>query len=759
VERARSQEEAYLFAEVYPCECGAQCAGWDLTDVDLPNDDTTIIALSAACPSCGRVRTLSFALPGRTPGPPSPHYGAPDDPPSVLLDPAQWLALSGMYAEAARAGYAESSGWDDPTAWSEQVGRLTRAATTLDEVLRFLPPATAEIPDTACWSLDGRAFRAANPQLFAREAVEAQRAERWRELRTFRATHPEPREPSGTAGDRGDPAIDIEPLFARSDAEADLYVRIHSCACGETEFAPVIGLGEDAGGWLLRYTGRCVACGADRQFRFRQPVAPSWPRDDEWAEGTRPSELLDAGEWLLVAEALTDYPVEGGRLVATDMDQLRSDLVMAAAAIDEALKFAPDSADAVPASGLWSERGQEMRDAYPSRFDRDRLEAVRAAYLAAATQDGLVSPVESSTTAEPTATAAEDVAGESPDAVSSSAEAAADHPRRLPGSQWAAQIRPFDSPVLRVRYRGGVVINPRGLPEWDLMARAIVRLPEPSLGLTLDEVRVVDVLTANAVMVAAADPLWSASGAEDQDAVTPPGWVWAHLFGTRDVALVPAEARGAFRYVGGVATLPVDRGRRGVGIDAPTDVPIAHTEELPEKLVQRLEQRLGYPLPAAYRTFLAGTNGGTPAAPGVHPGFGFVVDQPLFGLARSDLHQDLVYASQWYGDRLTEEFLAIGYVQGGTLAVKVRGDDTGSIWYADDDDYRDDDRFDAAHISAHLLGRCGADFDEFWGQLSRPPQRLMQLVRETVDRGWAVSARTKDMGASLPRAKRPPDPG
>ena len=52
-----------------------------------------------------------------------------------------------------------------------------------------------------------------------------------------------------------------------------------------------------------------------------------------------------------------------------------------------------------------------------------------------------------------------------------------------------------------------------------------------------------------------------------------------------------------------------------------------------------------------------------------------------------------------------------------------------------DDDYRDDDRFDAAHISAHLLGRCGADFDEFWGQLSRPPQRLMQLVRR-----WSTAA-------------------
>jgi SMI1-KNR4 cell-wall/A nuclease of the HNH/ENDO VII superfamily with conserved WHH len=757
VERARSQEEAYLFAEVYPCACGAQCDGWDLTDVGLPNKDATIIALTAACPSCGRVRTLSFALPGRTPGPPSPHYGGPDDPPSVLLDAAQWLALSGMYAQAADSGRPESSDWNDPHAWAEQVGRLTRAATTLDEVLRFLPPGAAEIPDAACWSLDGRAFRAANPQQFTRASLEAQQAERWRQVRTFRATHPEPAAPS----DEGDvdPAAGVEPPFARSDAEADLYVRLHPCACGEAEFAPVIGLGEDAGGWLLQYSGRCVACGAYRQFRFRQQVAPSWPGDDQWAAGTRPSELLDAGEWLVVADALVeDYPVEDGRLVADNPGQLRGDLMMAAAAVDEALKFLPKNAAAVPSSGFWSEHSLEMRDADPGRFDRDRLEAVRAAYLAAAGRDGLVAPERPPASVDVNVSAAENLIDEPAAGPQLPSPANSGQPRRLPGSRWAAQIRPFDSPVLRIRYRGGVVINPGGRPEWDLMARAMVRLPEPSAGLTLDEVRVVDVLTANAVMAAAADPLWPASAAADRHAMTPPGWVWAHLFGTRDVALVPAEARGAFRYAGGVAAIPIDRTDRGVRIEAPTEVPMTHTEELPEKLLQRLEQRLGYSLPIAYRMFLASTNGGTPTAPGVHPGFGFIVDQPLFGLARSDLHQDLVYASQWYADRLTEEFLAIGYVQGGTLAIKVAGEDIGSIWYSDDDDDRDDDRFDAAYISAHLLGRCGADFDDFWRQLSTPPPRLAQLVSEAVEHGRAVSIRTKDMGASLPRAKRPPEP-
>jgi A nuclease of the HNH/ENDO VII superfamily with conserved WHH len=327
--------------------------------------------------------------------------------------------------------------------------------------------------------------------------------------------------------------------------------------------------------------------------------------------------------------------------------------------------------------------------------------------------------------------------------------------RALPGGQWAAQIRHFDSPVLRIRYRGGLVINPYGVPEWDLMARAIVRLPDPQPGLTVDEVRVGDVLTANLVMSVAGDPLWD--GATSDVAVrTPPGWVWAHLFGTRQVALVPAEARGAFRYLGGIATLPVDRTRRGVRIDEHLRVPVTSVERLPEQLVQRLEERLGRPLPPAYRAFLAATNGATPTAVGVHPGFGFVVDQPLFGLGRADRHQDLVYANEWFTDRLTKDFLGIGYLQGGLLAVKVAGTDTGSVWYLDDDDSRDDEALTAEDVSSRLLARCGDDFDRFWAALSQPPPRLLRLARQAVGAGWAVRARPKEMGASLPPNKRPP---
>jgi hypothetical protein len=322
--------------------------------------------------------------------------------------------------------------------------------------------------------------------------------------------------------------------------------------------------------------------------------------------------------------------------------------------------------------------------------------------------------------------------------------------RQLP----AAQIRQFDSPVLRVRYRGGVVIGPAGLPEWDLLARAVVELPEPEAGLTVDEIRVLDVLTANRVMLNAGDPLWGR--ASDDGALTPPGWVWAHRFATRQVALLPAEVYGAFRHVGGVATLTVPTAGYGIDVDDAKPVPTDFREELTEELMDKVENHLGNRLSSAYRAFLQRTNGATPTKPGIHPGFGFVVDQPFFGLARGDRHQDLVYANQWFGDRLTSDFLAIGYVQGGGLAVKVGGADAGSVWYWDDDDHRDDDSYDADHLCAHLLYRCADGFDAFLRSLSVPPRRLLRLVDGRVTGGGSRSVRVPDMGASLPRALRPP---
>lgn len=320
-------------------------------------------------------------------------------------------------------------------------------------------------------------------------------------------------------------------------------------------------------------------------------------------------------------------------------------------------------------------------------------------------------------------------------------------PRRLPGSGWAARIRPFDSPVLRVRYRGGVAYDLAGLPIWDLLARAVVRLPDPEPGLSRDEIRVADVLTANEVMLTSGDPLWWGT-AEDYAPLTPPGWVWAHRFGTREVLLVPAPAHGAYRHVGGVATLPISR--RGLDVENHLPVPFDVPSPLGESVLDAVERRIGHALPGAYKEMLA-VSGAVPTAPGVSPGHGFVVDQPLFGVGHADRHQDVLYARHWFTDRFTGDYLPIGYVQGGVLALRADG----SVWFADFDDPRDDDRYDAQRYCDELLVRVADDVDEFRAALTVAPQRLVDLAATRVASGAAHRADVPGLGASLPRAERP----
>lgn len=325
----------------------------------------------------------------------------------------------------------------------------------------------------------------------------------------------------------------------------------------------------------------------------------------------------------------------------------------------------------------------------------------------------------------------------------------------VPGGQFAAQIRQLDQATLRMRYRGGVVINAHGIPEWDLLARALVELPDPEPGLTIDEMRVLDVLSANEFMVDSGDPMWSFTS-NDYVALTPPGWTWAHVALSRRLALVPTEVYGAFRHIGGAALMKVPRDRRGVRLDDPTPVPMDFHESLADELLDKLERHLGYSLPEAYRTFLARTNGGEPTTPGIHPSHGFVVDQPFFGLAREDRTQDLSYLSLAFDDILTTDFLPIGYVQGGLLAVRVAGADTGSVWYYDADDYRAEDGQDPEYIADHLLYRCGDDFDAFRQALAVAPRRLLDIVDANVKAGRIRALRPPELGASLPASRRDP---
>ncbi|GIG57054.1 hypothetical protein Lfu02_14260 [Longispora fulva] len=311
------------------------------------------------------------------------------------------------------------------------------------------------------------------------------------------------------------------------------------------------------------------------------------------------------------------------------------------------------------------------------------------------------------------------------------------------------------SPVLRIRYRQGVFVAPTGLPDWLLYARVIVELPATPDDLTRDELRVLRVLAANEAMVAAGDPLWEFTRA-DYAARTPPGWTWAHLRGGQ-LALVPADLHGSYRHIGGMnLTRGTAPGRGLLGEAVEQRVPTRVAERVSEAAMTSVEDHLGYQLPPRYRAFLLDTNGAGPTEPAVHAEHGFVLDQPLFGLARPDRQQDLVYANAWLADRFTPDFLAIGYVQGGMLAVRARGEDADSIWYFDDDDPRDDQAFTAAEVSASLLSRIADSVDDLWTELTLPPTDLVDAVDEWTRAGLVREVRQPAQGGWLPASMRAP---
>jgi hypothetical protein len=158
-------------------------------------------------------------------------------------------------------------------------------------------------------------------------------------------------------------------LFARTPDEAHVYMDLRPCDCGEVQFerrSSLVASGDD----LIRvYRGNCARCGKAREFRFRLPEHPLATGGEPEFGDARPSELLDPGEWMLVAEQ------HAQRTPST-----RRDLGMARAAMFEILKFMSPGDDVVPEQAFTSERGRALRDGEPGRFRRARLEAVLGTY-------------------------------------------------------------------------------------------------------------------------------------------------------------------------------------------------------------------------------------------------------------------------------------------------------------------------------------------------------------------------------------------
>ena len=172
--------------------------------------------------------------------------------------------------------------------------------------------------------------------------------------------------------------------LARTNAEAHLYMELNPCEnCGEREFEPTDTIILAEGDLASRYSGTCPRCGVYREFVFRLPDEEIIPDPEEPVFGDDiPSTLIDAGEWLWIADLIarsTPAEPEDG-MTPADRQQIRLELRTAAAAVGEAAKFVPPGADSVPADAVWSPRGRAVYDDEPGRFRLSRLQVVQRTY-------------------------------------------------------------------------------------------------------------------------------------------------------------------------------------------------------------------------------------------------------------------------------------------------------------------------------------------------------------------------------------------
>src|SRR5262249_20328719 len=97
--------------------------------------------------------------------------------------------------------------------------------------------------------------------------------------------------------------------------------------------------------------------------------------------GTAPSTLIDAGEFLWLADQFAQaVPARVEGLPASARLKARLQLEKASACLDEILKFIPAGATRVPDHAFWTPRGKAVLRTEPGRFDAARLQAVRASY-------------------------------------------------------------------------------------------------------------------------------------------------------------------------------------------------------------------------------------------------------------------------------------------------------------------------------------------------------------------------------------------
>jgi hypothetical protein len=167
---------------------------------------------------------------------------------------------------------------------------------------------------------------------------------------------------------------------ARSALEASIAIFLEPCpACGAHGLNAAPETVVEDGEPFLRFAGPCPTCATPREYLF--PRSDEVVVDGRQIGGDGPSRLLDAGQWVRYALFLADgTPEEPDGLSAEDRADARLDLLLAADALAEALKFLPPGAEDLPRSAVWTEDGLAVFAEAPSRFGRTWLTHTMESY-------------------------------------------------------------------------------------------------------------------------------------------------------------------------------------------------------------------------------------------------------------------------------------------------------------------------------------------------------------------------------------------
>jgi hypothetical protein len=156
-----------------------------------------------------------------------------------------------------------------------------------------------------------------------------------------------------------------------------MYLDLHPCErCGEPGFKwSVHEAAERNGQRISSYEGECPGCGTRRRFEF-VVLDPNIPPPT--LGGAEPSTIIDPGEFYEIAVLSATVAEVGPNASPEEVADAYDAAADAAATVEEVLKFIPPGATAVPEEAFTSARGQAVRAADPSRFERDALEGVLA---------------------------------------------------------------------------------------------------------------------------------------------------------------------------------------------------------------------------------------------------------------------------------------------------------------------------------------------------------------------------------------------